>query len=240
MASTCRPSIFGIFRSQMSNWNGSASSIASARAPEAAVWISGRLGNCSRISRYMSSKSGSSSASRILGRLSITSCANRYVGIGANSSLKTRHIRFLQQQGLFPIGVEGEDLLDSALPAPGSKGCDWLKGDREAVPSARGGAAMGHPSSDETSPALVSSAPARCHPAESSPRCGIGAARTPVGAAMAQILRKTPPEAVQPQSKKMNRALTSTWGGPSPSTCPATGRCHAGAHAFGCLDLRQG
>ena len=51
--------------------------IAKARAPAPAVRISGRLGSCARISRYMSSKSGSSSASRILGRLSIVSGVNR-------------------------------------------------------------------------------------------------------------------------------------------------------------------
>ena len=48
-------------------------SVASARTPEAAMWISGRLGSCARKSRQVSSQSVSSSKIRILCVVSIRS-----------------------------------------------------------------------------------------------------------------------------------------------------------------------
>ena len=55
MVRTCKPSILGMFRSEISSEKGSDSSRAMARAPEAAVWISGWLGSRASISRYNSS-----------------------------------------------------------------------------------------------------------------------------------------------------------------------------------------
>ena len=71
MESTCKPSIFGIFKSQISSRNGSASNRATARVPVLTVRISGLLGSCANISRLTSSQAASSSKIRILWCVSI-------------------------------------------------------------------------------------------------------------------------------------------------------------------------
>src|SRR5258706_10676838 len=51
MDSTCKPSSFGIFKSQISRLTGSVSNIAIPRAPEEAVRMTGWLGSWPRTSR---------------------------------------------------------------------------------------------------------------------------------------------------------------------------------------------
>src|SRR2546423_13410936 len=89
IVNTCKPSIFGMLRSEIRSEKASDSSRAIARATEVAVWISGRRGSRASISRYSSSKSLSSSRRRILWRLDMF----LFIELADNTNLSGRELQ---------------------------------------------------------------------------------------------------------------------------------------------------